>query len=253
MPLLRWLWSPYREAAATLLAAAESILVSPRPPWSSLAALILATVAAWFVYVPVHELLHALGCFATGGRVEELQIAPLYGGRLLERVFPFVRAAGEHAGRLSGFDTGGSDLTYLATDIAPYLLTIIGAVPLLSLARRRRSAILFGPGFVLIAAPLMSLVGDYFEMAGILVSRALAGITTATHADVLRCDDLVDLLAEFPARIPDHRIAWGLAILGTLLVACLLVTATLAATIAVGRRFAGERGGARAGGSGYGP
>ena len=29
----------------------------------------------WWVYVPVHELLHALACIATGGDVDELEIA----------------------------------------------------------------------------------------------------------------------------------------------------------------------------------
>jgi hypothetical protein len=43
--------------------------------------------------------------------VWRLEIDPLYGGALLARWLPFVEAGGEYAGRLSGFDTAGSDAT----------------------------------------------------------------------------------------------------------------------------------------------
>src|SRR5690349_921767 len=105
----RWIVAPFSDAAACLLSAAEANLAGPGSALRSAGALVLATVGSWYVYVPVHELLHAFGCVATGGRVEELRIAPLYGGRLLARVFPFVRAHDEYAGRLAGFDTGGSN------------------------------------------------------------------------------------------------------------------------------------------------
>ena len=53
--------------------------------------LLMAGLAAgWWLYVPIHELMHALGCLATGGGVSELRIQPLYGGRLLSHVFSFV-------------------------------------------------------------------------------------------------------------------------------------------------------------------
>jgi hypothetical protein len=178
----------------------------------------------------VHELLHAFGCRAAGGRVTELRIAPLYGGRLLSLVFPFVRAQGEYAGRLEGFDTGGSDLVYIATDLTPYLLSIAAAFPLLRRARLRRSALSFGAGAVLVAAPIMGLVGDYFEVAGILVSDGLVRLgAVRTAAAALRCDDLLALLADFPARFPAHRAAWAVVTGGTFLLAGLLVSLTLAA------------------------
>ena len=60
-----------------------------------------------------------------------------------------VVVGGDHAGRLSGFDTGGSDLVYLAADCAPYLLTVLVGVPLLVLAGRRRRPLLLGVGAVL--------------------------------------------------------------------------------------------------------
>lgn len=236
---LRLIWGPVREAAAEILVSADALLADRRPAWRSVGLLILSTLASWFVYVPAHELLHALGCFAMGGVVTELQVAPHYGGRLLEQVFPFVRSSGEHAGRLSGFDTRGSDLTYLVTDFAPYLATIVGAIPLLAASRRRRSALLFGPGAVLAAAPITSVGGDFFEMAGILVSRALALLRPGIDAHLLRCDDVSALLGEFAERFPDHRAAWGLAILATLFVAWLLVSVTLLAMLGTGRRLAG--------------
>jgi hypothetical protein len=230
MRLLRRLLAPYRAAADLLLDAAEAILAKSRPIWLSAGAIFFATIASWWVYVPVHELLHAFGCRAAGGRVTELRIAPLYGGRLLSLVFPFVRAQGEYAGRLEGFDTGGSDLVYIATDLTPYLLSIAAAFPLLRRARLRRSALSFGAGAVLVAAPIMGLVGDYFEVAGILVSDGLVRLgAVRTAAAALRCDDLLALLADFPARFPAHRAAWAVVTGGTFLLAGLLVSLTLAA------------------------
>ena len=226
---MRWLLIPYEDAAAHLLAAAEAILAGARAR-RALAALLLSTLGAFYLYVPVHELLHAFGCRAAGGRVTTLLIAPLYGGVLLERMLPFVRAGGDHAGRLSGFDTGTSDFVYLFTDLAPYLLSL-ASFSLLRSARRRRSALLFGLGAVLVAAPLMGLVGDYFEMAGILVSDALVGIGLVADDAVvgaLRSDDLPALLAGFGVAFPRHRAAWAVAVAGTFVVDVLLVTATLA-------------------------
>jgi hypothetical protein len=39
-------------------------------------------MATWWIYVPVHELLHAFACEVGGGRVWRLEIDPLYGGLL---------------------------------------------------------------------------------------------------------------------------------------------------------------------------
>ena len=70
----------------------------------AIAKLLVAAVATWWVYVPIHELLHVAGCLLTGGTVSELQVAPIYGGAWLARVFPFVVSGGDYAGRLSGFE-----------------------------------------------------------------------------------------------------------------------------------------------------
>lgn len=185
-----------------LLSALGSVLVPGRRGWTHLARILVGLLLGWMVYVPVHELLHAAGCAAAGGTVSELAIAPVYGAALLHRVFPFVVPSSEHTGRLTGFWTGGSDLVLLVTDFAPFLLTIVIGVPLLRSkilspaapgGWRAWRAWLLGPVAVLAAAPFMSLTGDYFEMASVLLTRgySAAGIR---GLEVLRSDDLFGLL-----------------------------------------------------------
>lgn len=134
---------------------------------------VVSLVVAWYVYVPIHELLHALGCLATGGSVTTLEIQTQYGGALLAAVFPFVEAGGEYAGRLSDFDTHGSDLVYLATDALPFVLSILLGVPLLRACGLASRPLLLGPAIVLALAPFYSLTGDYYEMGSILVTGAM--------------------------------------------------------------------------------
>jgi hypothetical protein len=137
-----------------------------------LIAVFTALVAAWFVYVPVHELLHAYGCILGGGRVWRLEIAPLYGGALLERVFPFVTAGGEYAGRLAGFDTGDSTLVHLLTTGLPFVLTVFPGVWLLRWGARRGSGIAYGAALVPATAPFVSVTGDAYEIGSLLVTLA---------------------------------------------------------------------------------
>ncbi|HUU85518.1 MAG TPA: hypothetical protein VM243_18620 [Phycisphaerae bacterium] len=167
-------------------------------------AIVLAVVSAaitWFVYVPIHELLHAAGCGVTGGTVTELQIAPHYGGALLELMFPFVVCGGDYAGRLSGFDTGGSDPVYLATDLAPFLLTVFIGVPMLRACTRAHRPVLFGASLVVGLAPVYNLFGDYHEMGSILTTRAAALVTGAPSVEdspfaALRSDDIFKLIEQ---------------------------------------------------------
>ena len=157
----------------------------------------LAMAVTWFVYVPVHELLHVLGCVATGGTVSELQIQPIYGGALLAELFPFVVAGGGYAGRLSGFDTRGSDLVYLATDLTPSLLSVVIGVPALRLCTRRSRPLLFGAAVVPSLAPFYGIPGDYFEIGSILTTRAttwLAGGGSAPVYASIRSDDVFALI-----------------------------------------------------------
>jgi len=157
----------------------------------------LGTLVAWYVYVPIHELLHALGCAASGGTVTTLEVQTQYGGALLARLFPFVQAGGEYAGRLSGFDTHGSDLVYLATDALPFSLSIVVGVPLLRACARAARPLAFGPAVVLGLAPFYSLPGDYYEMGSIVVTTAL---DPAWHD--LRSDDVLRLIGGLTAKPP---------------------------------------------------
>jgi hypothetical protein len=151
--------------------------------------LLFGLAVGWWLYVPIHELLHAAGCALAGGRVETLQISPLYGGGLLARLFPWVQAGGEYAGRLSGFDTGGSTLVYLATDLAPYVLTLFPGVWLLRLAARGGRAVPFGISLPFAFAPLLSLTGDAYEIGSLAVTATPAWGSAAKQA-LLRGDDL---------------------------------------------------------------
>lgn len=153
--------------------------------------LVVAGLAAgWWVYVPVHELLHAAGCLVAGGSVTQLEIDELYGGGLLSRIFPFVTAGSDYAGRLSGFDTGGSDLTYLATDLAPFLLTVFPGVWALRRSGAAGAAAGFGFWLPFALAPFLSLTGDAYEIGSIVVTRLPP---FAASAAVLRGDDALEL------------------------------------------------------------
>ncbi|HKH46280.1 MAG TPA: hypothetical protein VKM72_16590 [Thermoanaerobaculia bacterium] len=173
-----------------------------------LALALLGMIVGWWVYVPLHELLHAAACLATGGEVTRLEIAPQYGGSVLGRIFPFVEAGGAYAGRLSGFDTRGSDLVYLATDLGPFLLTLFPGVWLLRRAGAAGRPVLFGLALPFALAPFLSLTGDAYEIGSILVTRLPA------WGDVLHGDDLLKKAEELSA-LPDAP--WGGFILAALL------------------------------------
>jgi hypothetical protein len=157
--------------------------------------------------VPVHELLHAAACVVAGGEVTRLEIAPLYGGGLLARIFPFVVSGGEYAGRLSGFDTRGSDLIYLATDLGPFILTLFPGVWLLRRAGIAGKPVLFGLALPFAFAPFLSLPGDAYEIGSILVTQLPDWDAS------LRGDDIVKKAQELAA-LPDAP--WGGFILAAL-------------------------------------
>lgn len=185
------------------------------------AAALGAALASWWLYLPAHELLHALGCVAGGGTVWRLEIDAIYGAAWLQRLFPFVAVGSRYAGQLTGFDTGGSDLTFLLTDALPFVLTVLIGVPALRAAGRMapgtRQALLFGAALPVALAPFVSLPGDYYEMASIVVSRLAApglGVPLARW----RSDDVFLLLESLPGRTwVDTAAIGGAATLGTLL------------------------------------
>ncbi|GEM_PF-556012 len=216
-------------------------------------------VVTWFVYVPIHELLHVLGCVATGGTVTRLELSARYGANLLSKVFPFVVSGSDYAGQLKGFDTHGSDLCYLATDFLPFVLSILIGVPLVKLAGRGRRPIVFGMAIVLGLAPFYNLSGDYFEMASIITTRSMATVTgggtspgggsavgeTVEHAmdkvhalEKLRSDDVFRLLSDFT----NHPEKLGLETLRSKFVAVglIAVSAALAVVLSFGTYWAGH-------------
>jgi len=229
--LVRLQIHPWVATATEFLETLEAILRDRRRPFLLLTLLIVAALLGWIAYVPIHELLHAFACLALGGQVEELQIQTRYGGAILARIFPFVRAGGDAAGRLARFDTGGSDLVYFATSFAPYLLTLLGAFPLMRAARRHGSIALLGPAAVLAAVPFLSLGGDFYEMGSILVSSVLRLLPTTGGVSpvAIRHDDLPALLGEMTQRFPEHRPLWGVAVALSTLVGCSLAGGLLAA------------------------
>jgi hypothetical protein len=229
----------FRDPFDDLAAAMDAQVARTLRPWRAFVIVILAGAASWWAYVPVHELLHALGCYVTGGSVTELQIAPRYGGTLLARVFPFVVGHSNYAGRLSGFDTKGSDLIYLATDAMPFLLSVFIGVPLLKACGRAGRPALLGPAFVLALAPFYSLTGDYYEMGSIITTRVL-GVLRGTRPPPYRSDDVIQLVAEVFTQPAQFGIAGGSGMAAAVLVIAtgLGVGALLAfATYAAGARL----------------
>jgi hypothetical protein len=161
-----------------------------------IALIVITFAAAWWVYVPIHELCHAFGCMLGGGTVTELQISPNYGGAILAKLFPFVTSGSEYAGQLTGFDTGGSDLTYLLTDFFPFLLTIFIGVPLLRSASRSAplsASIKLGISLPIAFAPFISFSGDYYEMGSIVISRIASVYDPSLELGRWRSDDLFKL------------------------------------------------------------
>ncbi|HEV7671164.1 MAG TPA: hypothetical protein VGS22_21825 [Thermoanaerobaculia bacterium] len=178
---------------------------------AALARIFLGLAVGWWLYVPIHELLHAGACWAAGGHVGRLEIDALYGGALLSKVFPFVVSGSEYAGRLSGFDTGGSDLIYLATDFGPFLLTLFPGVWLLRRAVRHKRAFLFGLALPLALAPFISLTGDAYEIGSILATQWGAWADSVSSA-LLRGDDAIKKFGELRAVWPAPWAGFGIAI-----------------------------------------
>ncbi len=143
----------------------------------------------WWVYVPIHEILHAAACVATGGSVEQLEISAIHGGHLWSAILPFVVAKSEYAGRLSGFDTAGSDLVYLATDFGPFVLTMLPGLWALRRAGRRSAPFLFGFWLPFAVAPFTSLTGDAYEIGSILIT-SVGPWSGEPAQELLRGDDL---------------------------------------------------------------
>ena len=201
--LLRWLSQPWRDFWPGF----DRVLDGKG---RQLAVMLAGLAVGWWVYVPLHEVLHALACVAFGGSVSRLEIARLYGGDLYAALLPFVVAGGDYAGRLAGFDTGGSDWVYLATDLGPYLLTLFPGVWAWRWAARRRRTFGFGFWLPFALAPFISLTGDAYEIGCLAVTQ----LSPWRGAVGLLGDDLF-LVAEGLAR--QTTPPWGGFVLATVL------------------------------------
>ncbi len=222
------------------LAASLGHLADAQHPLRAICIVLVSLIVTWFVYVPVHELLHVGGCVVCGGTVTKLEVAPQYGGALLAHWFPFIVSGGEYAGRLSGFDTKGSDLIYLATDFAPFLLSILFGVPLLRACAKRRRPVLFGIGIVVGLAPFYNLIGDYYEMGSIITTRAATVVGGGGEAIAfvgIRSDDIFKLIGRLcsqPGELGLHG-ATAITLGAVLVVVSLTIGVVLAlATYALG-------------------
>jgi hypothetical protein len=198
-----------------------------RPPGRVLSAIFAGLAAGWWIYVPVHELLHVAGCLLAGGRVERLDLDPLYGAGLLARLFPFVHPGSEYAGRLSGFDTGGSDAVYLATDLAPFVLALLPGLWAVRAAARSGHAFLFGAALPAAYSPWLSATGDAYEIGSLAVVQlpSWAAARAALVGD--------DLFARAEVLGALEAAPWG-----GFLLAALLGLSWAAATTALGSRVA---------------
>ena len=159
--------------------------------------LLVACAAGWWLYVPVHELMHAWGAQLGGATVTRVDIDPIYGARFLQRIFPYVQVGSAYAGQLAGFDTHGSDFAYAVTVFFPFVLSVAIGVPLLVRAARAQapgvaSTLLFGFALPIAWAPILSIGGDFYELGAIAVSRIAAIV--GVDGEGWRGDDVVAIV-----------------------------------------------------------
>ncbi|HEX3633796.1 MAG TPA: hypothetical protein VHZ01_14900 [Casimicrobiaceae bacterium] len=205
--------------------------------------LLVACAAGWWLYVPVHELMHAWGAQLGGATVTRLDIDPIYGARFLQRVFPYVQVGSAYAGQLAGFDTHGSDLAYTLTVFFPFLLSIAIGIPLLVRAARApapgvASTLLFGFALPIAWAPILSIGGDYYELGAIAVSRAAAMF--GVDGESWRGDDVVAIVGR---RLGGGAFSWidPAGVAASLLLGIVLAFVTYAAGRAVASMLARDR------------
>jgi hypothetical protein len=168
---------------------------------SYIAIIIIAFMISWWLYVPVHELFHAFGCLLGGGEVSRLDLSPVYGAHFLKKFFPFIHIGSEYAGQLTGFDTHDSALTYLMTDLFPYLITVLIGIPLLLSASKNPGSpwgnrIKFGAALPIAYAPFISITGDYYETGSVIVTKVVSFFIKSFQIARWRSDDLFKLSEE---------------------------------------------------------
>jgi len=209
MILASWIARAWRRYQAHL----EAVLEGPRPLVRLLLVTLLAALA-WWAYVPLHELAHAGACVSCGGEVRRMTLAPIYGGTLAARHLDWIDDDTPYAGQLADF-TPGSDACYLWLVLAPFAATPL-ARPLLRRSSRRGSPLLLALGSLLVLMPLVSVTGDFYEAASIVVTRLTEGVVP--DALSLRSDDLPALVGRLLARGSDVPAGqWAVVVASALL------------------------------------
>ena len=176
-----------------------------------LALILIGMIAGWWVYVPVHELMHVLGCVITGGEVRELQIDAAYGGTILAGIFDFVVVGSDYAGQLTDFDRT-PDARYLSTVVMPFALTVFPGVFLLRRFGAECRPFLFGAILPVALAPFMSWTGDAYEIGSIVVTW-LPPWSSPELREILRGDDLVLHAGKVAGTTPTPWLGWALCCL----------------------------------------
>lgn len=230
---MRLLAAPFTDLFAGLQRSTEAL------GGRALPLLLVACAAGWWLYVPVHELMHAWGAQLGGATVTRLDIDPIYGARFLQRFFPYVQVGSAYAGQLAGFDTHGSDLAYALTVFFPFVLSIAIGVPLLVRAARVpapsvASTALFGFALPVAWAPILSIGGDFYELGAIAISRAAALV--GAQGESWRGDDVIAIVGRRFGGAFSWLDAAGVA--ASLLLGIVLAFATYAAGRAVAAAIA---------------
>lgn len=182
--------------------------------------LMLGLMVAWFIYTPIHELLHVAGCEWSGGHVSELALAPEYGAHLLREIFPFVVPESDYAGQLTGF-TVPSRMSYVVTIMLPYVLSLAG-LPLLEWCRRKTNVGLAGLAYILAFVPFMSIPGDMFEVVSLFVSPIGEVFTYPGLDGYLVSDDvfkLIGILRDTGQWSGTNQVLVGVTFIGSIYVA----------------------------------
>lgn len=230
---MRLFITPFADLFAGLQRSTDALGVRALP------LLLVACAAGWWFYVPLHELMHAWGAQLGGATVTRLDVDPIYGARLLQRIFPYVQVGSAYAGQLTGFDTRGSDFAYALTVFFPFVLSIAIGIPLLVHASRAAvpgvaSTLLFGFALPMAWAPILSIGGDFYELGSIAVSRAAAAL--GVDGQGWRGDDIVAIVG----RTFGGAFSWTdlAGVAGSLLLGVVLAFATYAAGRAVAAALA---------------
>jgi len=194
-------------------------------------------VIGWWVYVPLHELLHAWGCQISGGHVGRLEISSEYGAAWLQQYFPYVAVGSDYAGQLVEFDTFGSDRIYAATVLMPFVITVYPGIPMFYWLLTRgwvSKGQFFALGLLVpvVIAPFVSIPGDFYEIGSIIMSNVGQLIYPGVDTMAWRSDDVILVMESLAPTATTHD--W-VGIMGSLLVGIILAWVTY--TLGVFFRF----------------